>query len=111
EYEKYIIRLASLSEFQIDPTYERPKGCAVGVMDKAEIFMPLGDLIDIEKEVARLKLRLQEVMDEISRVEAKLSNTDFIEKAPQHVVEKERAKLQEFQEIKGRIERHLEQLA
>ncbi|MBC7331442.1 MAG: valine--tRNA ligase, partial [Synergistetes bacterium] len=31
EYEKYIIRLASLSEFQIDPTCERPKGCAVGV--------------------------------------------------------------------------------
>lgn len=111
EYERYILRLASLSELHIDSLYERPKGCAVGVMDKAEIFMPLGELIDIDKEIGRLRLKLEEVMEEISRIETKLSNRDFVEKAPQSIVNKEKAKLEEFYDIKRRIERHIEQLA
>lgn len=111
EYERYILRLASLSELRIDSLYERPRGCAVGVIDKAEVFMPLGELIDVDKEIGRLKLKLEEIIGEISRIEAKLSNRDFVERAPQNVVEKEKAKLEEFYDMKRRIERHIEQLA
>lgn len=109
--EGYFTSLASLSELSIDPNYERPKGCAVGVMNKAEIFMPLGEFMDLEKEISRLKREISDIEEDIQKVKTKLSNKAFLEKAPREVVEKEREKLKGLEDRKERIERHLELLS
>ncbi|MCD6363731.1 MAG: valine--tRNA ligase [Synergistetes bacterium] len=109
--EGYFTSLASLSELSIDPDYERPKGCAVGVMNKAEIFMPLGEFMDLEKEISRLKREISDIEEDIQKVKTKLSNKAFLERAPREVVEKERKKLKGLEDRKERIERHLELLS
>jgi len=63
----HIIRLSTLSELQISWDFQRSRGCAVGVIDKAEIFMPLGEIMDIEKESLRLKRELIEIEKEIEK--------------------------------------------
>jgi valyl-tRNA synthetase len=57
-----------------------------------EIYVPLAGLIDIDRELARLKKELEAVEKELKRVEGKLGNESFLAKAPAEVVEKERAK-------------------
>ncbi len=109
--EGYFISLASLSEVLVDPNYEKPRGCAVGVMSKAEIFMPLGEFMDLDKEIARLKRELSEIDEDMERVKTKLSNKSFLEKAPKKVVEKEKEKLRNLEDRRERIKKHLEFLS
>jgi len=62
--------------------------CAAG-----EIRIPLGDLVDIGKEIARLEKELKNLEGEIARANGKLNNPGFLSKAPAQLVEAEKAKL------------------
>ncbi|MBQ7866973.1 MAG: class I tRNA ligase family protein, partial [Clostridia bacterium] len=62
--------------------------CAAG-----EIRIPLGDLVDIGKEIARLEKEKKNLEGEIARANGKLNNAGFLSKAPAHLVEQEKAKL------------------
>ena len=62
--------------------------CAAG-----EIRIPLGDLVDIEKEIARLNKERDNLLKEIARAEGKLNNEGFLRKAPEALVQAERDKL------------------
>ena len=62
--------------------------CAAG-----ELRIPLGDLVDIGKEIARLEKELKNLEGEIARAKGKLSNQGFLSKAPAQLVEQEREKL------------------
>ena len=62
--------------------------CAAG-----EIRIPLGDLVDIGKEIARLEKEKKNLEGEIARTNGKLNNAGFLSKAPAHLVEQEKAKL------------------
>jgi len=68
------------------------ENCVSLVTEGAEIFMPQGDLIDKEKEIARLTTEKKRLEDEIARVEKKLSNEGFVAKAPAAVIEAEKEK-------------------
>ena len=70
-----------------------PKGAVGNVCDWAEVFLPLEDLVDIEKEKARLGKEREKLSGDIARAEAKLANPGFTGKAPAAVVEKERENL------------------
>ena len=59
-----------------------PKGSAQFVLDEAMVALPLGDVIDFAKERARLEKDLKKAQDEIARFDAKLSNEQFVAKAP-----------------------------
>lgn len=69
----------------------------------AEIFIPLGELIDTEKEIARLKKELENVVKEIERGEKMLSNKGFTHKAPKQLIEKEKEKLENNIELKQKL--------
>ena len=77
------------------------------IVDGAQIFMPMGELVDAEKEIARLNDEKKKLIGEIKRVEGKLSNEGFVAKAPAHVVEEERAKGEKYKHMLEKVEESL----
>ena len=77
------------------------------VLNGFELFVPLGELVDIEKEIERLKAELIKTEEEIERANSKLSNQGFIAKAPKALVENERQKLDKYVQLKAKIEENL----
>jgi len=85
-----IATLARLSSAQAAP--EIPKGSAQFVLGEAVVALPLGDVIDFAKERARLEKDLAKTNAEIARFDAKLSNQQFIARAPEDVLSEQREK-------------------
>lgn len=108
----FIERLASASEVKVSgvaPQQGEDFSDAVQVItDSARIFIPLDELVDKEKELARLEKERKTCEKDIAMVEQKLSSQGFIEKAPQNVVEAERVKLEKHKE---RMEKIIESIA
>lgn len=73
------------------------------VVEGAEIFLPLDELVDKDKEIERLQKEKNQLEDEIKRVEGKLNNAGFVAKAPEKVVEEERAKGKKYQEMLDKV--------
>ena len=97
----FFTRLASASEVAVAQSFDGVISADDSVQiitDSATIFLPLSDVIDTEKERARLEGELKKLEGEIKRLEGKLSNEGFVAKAPAAVVEAERAKLVKYQE-------------
>lgn len=69
--------------------------------------MPLDDLVDKEKELARLTKEKGRLLGEIKRVEGKLNNQGFIAKAPEKVVEEERQKGEKYREMLAKVEENM----
>ncbi len=103
----YFEKLASVSELEvISSKDEVPQNSVSVVTEGAELFMPLFDLIDKEKEMERLSKERQKLEAEIERVEKKLNNPSFVNKAPQAVVDEEKAKGDKYKEmLKAVLER------
>ena len=76
--------------------------------NQAEIYVPLEGVIDIDKEIARLEKDLKGTLDELARAEGKLNNQNFISRAPQEVIEKEKGKAEEARKWKEGILQRLE---
>jgi valyl-tRNA synthetase len=95
----YIKALAQVSEIEIGTKGSpAPEQTISAHVHGVEIYLPFKELIDIEKETKRLQKELKNIENELKRLKGKLNNHDFIAKAPAAVVEKERAKEQEYQE-------------
>lgn len=102
--------LAKIEDFTVTGDYTPAKTDASAVLPGIEIFMPLKDLIDIEKERARLEKEIARVTADLEKVEAKLGNESFIGKAPQAVVDKEKAKLDDLKNVRAKLEESLTKL-
>ena len=105
----FFMRLASASEVIVGEKFDKNEVNADNavqiVTDAAVIFLPLSDLVDTEKEKARLAAEKVKVEADIARIEGKLSNESFVAKAPAAVVDAERAKLTKAKEnLKGIID-------
>ncbi len=108
----YIEYLAGASSVTLKKDLDTKPDNAMSAITKGiEIFIPLKGLIDYEKEIARLKKESGTLEKELARVNGKLSNSGFIDKAPADVIEKEKAKQKEFQEKKNAIDERLAALA
>ena len=93
--EEYLGRMAWVSEMKLLGENEAAEGKTVSaVSEAAELFIPLGDLVDIDKEIARLTKERDSVARDIQRAEGKLGNQGFLAKAPAQLVEQEKAKLE-----------------
>ncbi|RKZ00310.1 MAG: valine--tRNA ligase, partial [Candidatus Hydrothermota bacterium] len=86
---------------------EAPKMSASTVVHGIEFYVPLAGLIDVEKERARLLKEIEELKQLLEKTEKKLSNKNFIEKAPAHIVEAERQKAENFRTKIAKLEAHL----
>ena len=83
---------------------EMPKGAAQTVLDEATLILPLEGIIDLEAERARLEKEIKKILDEINKVEKKLSNDNFISRAKPEIVEENRQRLAQFQSEKEKIQ-------
>ncbi len=92
---KFFMKLASASEVKVVDAYEGEEAVSV-VTDAATAYIPLSEIVDMEKEKARLEAELKKNDGEIERIEKKLSNEGFVAKAPAAVVDGERAKLEKY---------------
>ncbi len=106
-----ILRLAGASDIGfVENGLPAEEKAVSQVTDIAHIFVPLGELVDLEEERVRLNKELERVQGEIARAGSKLSNQNFIAKAPKKLVEDERAKLEKFLVMKKKIEDQLKNL-
>jgi len=90
--EAIIRALTNASTLTIAPEAERPADCAVAVLADAEILLPLEGLIDKQAEAARVRKAIADVDKQLVPVRAKLSNENFLARAPAEVVGPLRAK-------------------
>ncbi|MFC7440824.1 valine--tRNA ligase [Laceyella putida] len=101
--EAAIKRLCGVNRLIVDPDLRRPDKSMTAVVTGAELFLPLAGLVDIEQTVKRLEAELKKLNAEVERVEKKLSNPGFVAKAPDHVVEAERQKGEEYREKREKV--------
>ena len=106
--EGYFMRLAAASGVEyLDASAPNPEKSASAVTAGCSLFIPLGELVDVDKEIARMNKDLTNAENEIARADAKLHNEGFLAKAPAQLVEQEKAKLEEkktlAESIRGRI--------
>ncbi len=99
-------KLASANEITIGESFDMPNAVTC-VTDAARIFIPLTDLVDKEKELARLNKEKASVQKDIDFSSGKLNNQGFISKAPAQQVEAEKAKLLKAQEKMAKIEQSI----
>lgn len=101
---QFFEKLASASEVEVLPDKEGIDSKAVNiVVDGAEIFLPLEELVDKNKELERLNKEKKQLEGEIKRVEGKLNNKGFVSKAPQKLIEEEKAKGIKYREMLEKV--------
>jgi len=104
--EMFLKRLGYASEITIGEKFDMPDAVTC-VTDSARIFIPLSDLVDKEKELARLNKEKASVQKDIDFSSGKLNNAGFIAKAPAQQVEAEKAKLAKALEKMEKIEQSI----
>lgn len=105
----YLRALASASEVtKVEARTDVPEDCVAAVIQGAEIFMPLDDLIDYKKELERLNKEKDKLQKEMDRVTAKLANEGFVSKAPEQLISEEKEKQQKYAQM---LEKVVERIA
>ncbi len=109
--EMFFERLASASEISfVDEGFDG-KDCATAVTDCARMFIPLSEIIDTEKEMARLTKEKKAVQKDIDFLSSKLSNQGFLAKAPEKLINEQKEKLARAKEKMEKIEQSIAALA
>lgn len=104
ENSDYFEALASASELTSESDKANiPEDAIAVVAESSELFLPLADLIDFEKEIERLEKEKSKLEGEVNRVIKKLSNEGFVKKAPDKLIEDEKEKQRKYQDMLDNI--------
>ena len=105
----FLKRLASASEVEIIPITEAKQeaGQVVIATHAAQISIPMGELVDLEKEKARVQKELEKNRKMLAGLEGKLQNPGFVNKAPANVVEAERERAEKMRALIEKLEAQL----
>ena len=110
-HQEQLKRLAKVGSIDwIELESENPPSTSA-MIDEMEILIPLEGIIDKAKELLRLSKEQKELRNEISILEKKLDNTDFVQKAPSNIVEKQRNKLNDYKNKLNALILHEEKIA
>ncbi|TDQ81320.1 valyl-tRNA synthetase [Dongia mobilis] len=109
-YDDLIRRLGRIEKIDV-LAGDGPKGAAQIVIDEATVLLPLAGLIDVEKERARLTKDLDKASAEGEKIAKKLANAQFVAKADPAVVEEQRQRLAEIEQMRQKLNLALERLA
>ncbi|MDW5299973.1 MAG: valine--tRNA ligase [Sedimentibacter sp.] len=108
---QYFATLANITEVKVvhDKT-QIGEDTASSVIEGTEIYLPLADLIDFEKEIERLEKEKARLQAELDRVIGKLNNEKFMSKAPESVVNEEKEKMSKYQSMMEKVVERLEHM-
>ena len=111
EGEKFICKLAYASGIHVtDKLPESTEGMVSVITDNARMFMPMAELVDLEKERARMEKELANAKKQLDGQNAKLANENFVSRAPEHVVNLEREKKAKLEALIENLEDSLKKL-
>jgi valyl-tRNA synthetase len=102
--------LAKVDDLVVADGAARPPGSVAAGLSSIEIYLPLRGVVDIDAEKKRLGRDLEKIARECEKVEGRLKDARFVEKAPSDVVEQEKNRYNEMSDKKRRIARILEDL-
>jgi len=109
--ERHLNNLINLEEMTILENKDTlDEDTASAVIDGLEIYLPLSELIDFEKEKERLEKEKEKLESEIKRAEGKLKNKNFVEKAPEKIVKEEREKLKKYKDMYDKVLSRIKQI-
>ncbi|MFA5561834.1 MAG: valine--tRNA ligase [Eubacteriales bacterium] len=108
--EDFFARLASVSALRLVDSYDGTDALCL-VTDAATMYIPLADVVDIERERARLNTELSKTRAEMARIDAKLANEGFLAKAPAAVVEGEKLRLEKLRATEAALTAELQKLS
>ena len=102
--ERYITKIANITDITFAASKaDVPEEVMSAVVAGAEIFIPLDDIMDYEAELDRLRKEKKKLEGEVKRVVGKLSNEGFIKKAPEKVINEEKAKQVKYEEMLAKV--------
>ena len=102
--------LARLSNVTMSEKLEKPAHSATAISNGMELYIPLGGLVNFDKEKERMEKRSMEIKRLLSNIEGKLSNQNFLHKAPESVIERERSNKDKLNQELEKINKNLEMI-
>jgi valyl-tRNA synthetase len=108
--EEYLTTLARLSRLTRGRQVAKPEMAASALVRGIEVYVPLEGVVDLAAERARLTRELAKVDEALDRVNRKLTNTDFLGKAPAEVISRQRATQAELQDTRTKLQEGLRRL-
>jgi valyl-tRNA synthetase len=103
----YIVKLAGVSSIEYGPPSEAEGPVATGVVGEVEVWVPLGDVIDVEVEKTRINKEIDRIQVLLQRSEKRVENPDFSRKAPPDVVAGEKEKIERLRENLAKLRKNL----
>jgi valyl-tRNA synthetase len=107
----YFTDLARVETLTVDPEASRPEGAAVSIVDGAEIYIVLAEAVAAPEERQRLEKELKKVLRERTMVETKLANEDYLTKAPEAIVTKDKGRHAALVEKEARLRSSIDALS
>ncbi|MBW1916851.1 MAG: valine--tRNA ligase [Deltaproteobacteria bacterium] len=102
--------LARVGELNIEFTGQPPRAAAKAVVDTVEIYLPLSGILDFSEEDRRLAKEMEKLSKDLTNAQKKLANEDFLAKAPEEVVEREKEKVHVWSEKLAKLRSHREKI-
>jgi len=109
-YQSYLIQLALIKDLKFSTSRKRSKAAATAVVKGIDIHIPLEGLIDFGEEEKRLRKEIEKVEKELTFIKKKLTNEDFLRKAPREIVKKESQRNQALIEKQKKLEEGVSRL-
>ncbi len=106
----YVESLAKCSIMEMGCNLEKPESVATGRVRGADIYLLVGGMIDLNKEVERLNKKLSRLQKEEERLKKRLNDLNFLHRAPEEIVEKEKRRFAELVKEEEKLETLLEDI-
>lgn len=111
ENENFLMNLAKLDSIKVLAASEQAPASAAQLIGSMDLLIPMAGLIDKDAELSRIAKQLEKTQQELARVAGKLSNEGFVAKAPEAVLEKERAKQAELEQAVAKLQAQQAEIA
>ena len=107
KHQAMLLTLAKLSKIEWLPTDQAQPASATAIVGELELLIPIADLIDQQAEINRLSKEIEKLEKDLQKSQQKLDNPNYINKAPQEIVDKERDRMQSLDSKLSKLKKQL----
>ena len=104
---EYVRELARVEQLETGPNIEKPKVSASSVLGEMDLIIPLEGMMDFQEERKRIEKELKKIEKDLIFLDKKLSNPDFVKKAPVDIIEKDEQRKKSLSLKQAKLEIHL----